>query len=544
MPYSEEEKAKIAKATAAASSSDASNVPHATATSTFAPALNPLAASAHYHPHHPYNLPHPPQQPHLGSYFSAPHFPPHHHPAAAATRGGAGLYVPPGPAPAGYGLGHNNIAPTAGQAAAAAAAAAAKSNPQNRDVLPISPATTTNNTIRANNAGTNLNLQETTAASVVLEANNKRKAVEDAVLLCMTKKSRTTNLSSSSSSDAAAASSYGKGVSAAKTKTASSVVGAAAIVDLTTNQELMDGKNKGGKITVSATATTDASVATDKAVVGDKVDPPGFEAFQQDPSFINCIMSNRLKPGNNDPLLGPLARGLVNMSDDQLYSLSRDTNDTTIKTFLTNVIMPLLGISDNRAKTNTTWQGYAHLSSDHLMNLARNFFYVRRSSMKAAVQVAFYEMRKNHEKIMRQQKGNKGTSGGGNSTTTTTANATTTTTTNSQEGRVLKRRIQDLECALQRQKTDHAKMIEEIEDIYEKDIEVMRDDHRITLEEIRLRHTKEVESLREEIMDMKCSHREFFDNYVQAATETVHRLGRVKGKKPLSSPVSRSVSDL
>ena len=81
-------------------------------------------------------------------------------------------------------------------------------------------------------------------------------------------------------------------------------------------------------------------------------------------------------------------------------------------------------------------------------------------------------------------------------------------------------------------------------DIYEKDIEVMRDDHRITLEEIRLRHTKEVESLREEIMDMKCSHREFFDNYVQAATETVHRLGRAKGKNPLSSPVSRSVSDL
>ena len=242
-------------------------------------------------------------------------------------------------------------------------------------------------------------------------------------------------------------------------------------------------------------------------------DPPGFEAFQRDPSFINSIMEHRMKEnGNTDPLLGPLARGIINMSDDEIFKLSNDfENDSTMKTFVTDVIMPLLGMDDHITRSNySNWQGYAHISSEHLASVAKDFFYARRTSMKAAVQVAFYEMKKNHQKLLQ-------TGGGGGQR-------------NYQSDELAARKIQQLE-------RDSTAMTKKIEEIYENDIADMRNDHKLHIEELKESHKKEVEALKEEMEDMKCSHREFLGHYVEAAAEAV-RLAQ----KP--SSIGRSISDL
>lgn len=241
-------------------------------------------------------------------------------------------------------------------------------------------------------------------------------------------------------------------------------------------------------------------------------DPPGFEAFQRDPSFINSIMEHRMKEnGNTDPLLGPLARGIINMSDDEIFKLSNDENDSTMKTFVTDVIMPLLGMDDHITRSNySNWQGYAHISSERLASVAKDFFYARRTSMKAAVQVAFYEMKKNHQKILQ-------TRGGGGQR-------------NYQSDELAARKIQQLE-------RDSTAMTKKIEEIYENDIADMRNDHKLHIEELKESHKKEVEALKEEMEDMKCSHREFLGHYVEAAAEAV-RLAQ----KP--SSIGRSISDL
>eukprot|EP00984_Skeletonema_dohrnii_P028071 scaffold17899_cov113-Skeletonema_dohrnii-CCMP3373.AAC.1 len=233
-------------------------------------------------------------------------------------------------------------------------------------------------------------------------------------------------------------------------------------------------------------------------------DPPGFEAFQRDPSFITSIMASRMKEdGNTDRLLGPLARGIINMSDEEIFKLSNDENDATMKTFVTDVIMPLLGIDDNIAQSNyLNWQGYAHISSENLRSVAKNFFYVRRSSMKAAVQVAFYEMKKNHQKILQ--------AGGYNRSNNSVP---------SDESTAIK--VQQLERALKKQKEDNAKMTKQIEEIYESDIADMRNDHKLHVEELKEAHKKEVKALKEEMEDMKSSHREFLGHYVEAAAEAV-----------------------
>jgi len=248
-------------------------------------------------------------------------------------------------------------------------------------------------------------------------------------------------------------------------------------------------------------------------------DPPGFEAFQRDPSFITSIMASRMKgDGNTDRLLGPLARGIINMSDEKIFKLSNDENDATMKTFVTDVIMPLLGIDDHIAQSNySNWQGYAHISSENLRSVAKNFFYVRRSSMKAAVQVAFYEMKKNHQKILQ--------AGGYRSN-------------NSDESTAIK--VQQLERALKKQKEDNAKMTKQIEEIYESDIADMRNDHKLHVEELKEAHKKEVKALKEEMEDMKSSHREFLGHYVEAAAEAV----RFAQKQGEPSSLERSISDL
>lgn len=260
-------------------------------------------------------------------------------------------------------------------------------------------------------------------------------------------------------------------------------------------------------------------------------DPPGFEAFQRDKSFITSIMANRMKEnGNTDPLLGPLARGIINMSDEDIYKLSNDDNDATMKAFVADVIMPLLGIDDTIARSSfSAWQGYAHISSENLRSVAKNFFYVRRSSMKAAVQVAFYEMKKNHLKIVQAEKGKGSKRKSSSSEEAVSASASSA------------KRIQQLERALIRQKEDNAKMTKQIEEIYENDIADMRNDHRLHIEELKQAHKKEVDALKEEMEDMKCSHREFLGHYVEAAAEAV-RLAQIERKS--SSSFGRAVSDL
>jgi len=284
----------------------------------------------------------------------------------------------------------------------------------------------------------------------------------------------------------------------------------------------------------SSSTTTNSAVkdltAQQKGKSGGRVklpDPPGFEAFQRDTSFIKSIMANRMKEnGNTDPLLGPLARGIINMSDEDIFKLSNDDNDATLKAFVADVIMPLLGIDENIARSNySAWQGYAHISSENLRSVAKNFFYVRRSSMKAAVQVAFYEMKKNHLKIIQA-----GGGGGGGEKSNSVHD----------ESSAAARRIQQLERALKKQKEDNAKMTKQIEEIYENDIADMRNDHKLHIEELKQAHKKEVEALKEEMEDMKCSHREFLGHYVEAAAEAV-RLAQ-KQRKP--SSFGRAVSDL
>ena len=273
-------------------------------------------------------------------------------------------------------------------------------------------------------------------------------------------------------------------------------------------------------------------------------DPPGFEAFQRDPSFITAIMASRMKEnGNTDRLLGPLARGIINMTDEEIFKLSNDENDSTMRVFITDVIMPLLGIDDHIAQSNyAIWQGYAHISSENLQSLAKNFFYVRRSSMKAAVQVAFFEMRKNHQKLL-QGTSLSSSSGGqsGGSSRISSSNSTAVSSSDATAAAAAAtRKIEQLTLALQKQKEENAKMIQQIEEIYESDIADMRNDHKMHVEELKEAHRKEVEELRVEMEDMKCSHREFLGHYVEAAAEAV-RLAQKQGK---SSSLGRSVSDL
>lgn len=291
------------------------------------------------------------------------------------------------------------------------------------------------------------------------------------------------------------------------------------LIDLTTTQH----EPENTKTTTTTTTTTKSNSNSNKPTP--PRDPPGFEAFQRDPNFITSIMASRMKEnGNTDRLLGPLARGIINMSDEEIFKLSNDENDSTMRTFVTDVIMPLLGIDDHIAQANyQVWQGYAHISSDSLTSLAKNFFYVRRSSMKAAVQVAFFEMKKNHLKLLQAQAQQQQQAAAAASAS--------------------ERKIQQLQLALKQQQEENAKMTKQIEEIYENDIADMRKDHKLHVEELKDAHQKEVEALKEEMEDMKCSHREFLGHYVEAAAEAV-RCAHQKPSSSSSSSLGRAISDL
>ncbi len=297
----------------------------------------------------------------------------------------------------------------------------------------------------------------------------------------------------------------------------------ALLIDLTTQQEQ--------RKTNTTTPTTSSKSSVKPTPPRD---PPGFEAFQRDPNFITSIMASRMKEnGNSDRLLGPLARGIINMSDEEIFKLSNDENDATMRTFVTDVIMPLLGIDDHIAQSNyQVWQGYAHISSDSLTSLAKNFFYVRRSGMKAAVQVAFFEMKKNHQKLMQAQA----------AAAERYQQSTPSSTAAVAAAAVSARKIRQLELALKQQQDENAKMTKQIEEIYENDIADMRKDHKLHVEELKDAHRKEVKALKEEMEDMKCSHREFLGHYVEAAAEAV-RFAKKDGK-PSSSSLGRAISDL
>jgi hypothetical protein len=309
-----------------------------------------------------------------------------------------------------------------------------------------------------------------------------------------------------------------------KSSSPSTAGSTSALVDLTTANSTDEGiitkktRQEGHYSNKKNRDTTQASSSV-------RADPLGFEAFQRDPLFINSILAiSHVNNGSTDPLLGPLAQGLINMTDEQIFNMSSDdqNKDATVTTFVIDVIMPLLGISDNIALRSNWdhWQGYAHISSEHLLNLAKNFFFDRRSSMKAAVHVAFYEMRKNHVKIIKEKLRKAMTVIGSGRYSSSNANSESN------------KRIHELERELQRQKEYHAKMMKEIEKIYEKDIEEMMNDHRDEVEKLK-RTNKE---LKEEMEDMKCSHREFLENYVHVAAEAVvhnnlahnHRQGKKK----------------
>eukprot|EP00573_Skeletonema_grethae_P012415 CAMPEP_0201700282 /NCGR_PEP_ID=MMETSP0578-20130828/27929_1 /ASSEMBLY_ACC=CAM_ASM_000663 /TAXON_ID=267565 /ORGANISM="Skeletonema grethea, Strain CCMP 1804" /LENGTH=487 /DNA_ID=CAMNT_0048187297 /DNA_START=36 /DNA_END=1499 /DNA_ORIENTATION=+ len=300
----------------------------------------------------------------------------------------------------------------------------------------------------------------------------------------------------------------------------------ALLIDLTAQQE----QEKTKPTNTTTTTTKSSSKPTAPR------DPPGFEAFQRDPSFITSIMESRMKEnGNSDRLLGPLARGIINMSDEEIFKLSNDENDSSMRTFVTDVIMPLLGIDDHIAQSNyQVWQGYAHISSDSLTSLAKNFFYVRRSSMKAAVQVAFFEMKKNHQKLLRAQAAASAAGGYQQNAASNSAAVAAAA--------VSARKIQQLELALKHQQKENAKMTKQIEEIYENDIADMRKDHKLHVEELKDAHRKEVKALKEEMEDMKCSHREFLGHYVEAAAEAL-RFAKKEGK-PSSSSLGRAISDL
>ena len=247
-------------------------------------------------------------------------------------------------------------------------------------------------------------------------------------------------------------------------------------------------------------------------------DPPGFAAFQRDPSFISSIMNCRMRNnGSNDKLLGPLSQGLVKLSDDDIFNLSNEENSSSIKNFVTGVIMPLLGIDDQIASNLNVWQGYAHISSEGLLSVAKNFFYLRRCSMKAAVQVAFFEMKKNHDKILEAAKLNK--------------------KKNEANDVKLTKKIQQLEKELKKQREDSAKMTKEIEQVYEKDIANMRNDFKLHVEGLKKTHKEEVEEVKKQMEDMKWSHKQFLESYVEAAAEAVH-LAQKQGKASLGKAIS------
>ena len=162
--------------------------------------------------------------------------------------------------------------------------------------------------------------------------------------------------------------------------------------------------------------------------------------------------------------------------------------------------------------------------------------------MKAAVQVAFFEMKKNHQKLLQAQAQSASASAERGFTQSQHNNATTIAAANQAQAASV-RKIQQLEHALKQQKDENAKMTKQIEEIYESDIADMRNDHKLHVEELKEAHRKEVEALKEEMEDMKCSHREFLGHYVEAAAEVV-RFAQKQGKPSLSSSsLGRAISD-
>jgi len=134
-----------------------------------------------------------------------------------------------------------------------------------------------------------------------------------------------------------------------------------------------------------------------------------------DPTFVQMIVAaskesmarrNVKSTGemSQNSLLGTFSRGLLSMDDEILKQSLEDKNDQSNRICISNIIAPGLGIPiDLFNNTDGSWEGYVHMSSDHVMQFSKHIVYQRRKSMKSAVEVACDEMKKKHTFLMNEQ---------------------------------------------------------------------------------------------------------------------------------------------
>lgn len=194
------------------------------------------------------------------------------------------------------------------------------------------------------------------------------------------------------------------------------------------------------------------------------------------------------------------------MGDDHIKKSLEDGNDQSTKMCILNVIAPGLGIPPNIFDSNEgIWEGYVHVSSEHIAQFSKNIVYQRRKGMKSAVAFAFDEMIKKHEVLMDKQR------------------ASYDTKLNDQS-----KRIKELEDQLLAEKEIHTKQMEALDELHLADTEECDKAHYDFVEKMVKSHRKEITALKDEMKSMQAMHARVLDIYVDASCDTLEML---QGKK-------------
>ena len=168
------------------------------------------------------------------------------------------------------------------------------------------------------------------------------------------------------------------------------------------------------------------------------------------------------------------------VDDDMLMRSLENGNDHSVRMCISNVIAPGLGIPPNIFNNNEgRWEGYVHVSSDHITQFAKNIVYQRRKGMKSAVEIACSELKKKHQSLMKEQKEKIQTD-----IKSTFEDQISKIREQAEMIKVQKEKIKQMELELKKEKETHQKQMQILEELHIADTEECEKEQNVSVTQV------------------------------------------------------------
>lgn len=198
--------------------------------------------------------------------------------------------------------------------------------------------------------------------------------------------------------------------------------------------------------------------------------------------------------------------------------LNQAFRSPTIKRCIANTIAPGLGLSSHLCESQN-WEGYVKVSYDSIAKFAREVISQMTRGVRSALKVAFKEMSENHVSMLakEREKWEKEKQEGASSNSTSQNIAPGSTVQ-------LQRRIAQLEKQLALESQKRTTQLTEMESIHLRYSEEYEREHLEFVTSLQTNHQLMVDALKNEIEEMKRTHNEIIETYLDASVETVRAI--------------------